>query len=223
MDELVKQKELKEQTEQDLKPLANRLETQNNRIADLVKKKERIIKDINRNNQKLEKLNEDLKFKENIIMEYKKKQQEIEGKLKEQQKAYENVRSEKNIYSKNLIETQDEIAEVKKRLRIVNNQIGDCNQDQLMEEADAKKKALNMEMFQVKVWQKKHEKLQKINEDFKKSILKKEQFIKIFVNEICKLKFIKKNIDSKLKNIEQFYNTIISERDILGTQLIKVD
>jgi vacuolar-type H+-ATPase catalytic subunit A/Vma1 len=91
-----------------------------------------------------------------------------------------------------------------------------------MEEADAKKKALNMEMFQVKVWQKKHEKLQKINEDFKKSILKKEQFIKIFVNEICKLKFMKKNIDSKLKNIQQFYNTIISERDILGAQLIKV-
>ena len=91
-----------------------------------------------------------------------------------------------------------------------------------MEEADAKKKALNMEMFQVKVWQKKHEKLQKINEDFKKSILKKEQFIKIFVNEICKLKFMKKNIDAKLKNIQQFYNTIISERDILGAQLIKV-
>lgn len=91
-----------------------------------------------------------------------------------------------------------------------------------MEEADAKKKGLNMEMFKVKVWQKKHEKLQKINEDLKKSIIKKEQFIKIFVNEICKLKFIKKNIDSKLKNIEQFYNTIISERDILGTQLIKV-
>lgn len=124
MGELVKQKELKEQTEQDLKPLTARLETQNQRIAELVKKKERIIKEINRNNQKLEKLHEDLKFKENIIMEYKKKQQEIEGKLKEQQKDYENVRSEKNIYSKNLIETQDEIAEVKKRLRIVNNQIG---------------------------------------------------------------------------------------------------
>lgn len=91
-----------------------------------------------------------------------------------------------------------------------------------MEEADAKKKALNMEMFKVRELQKRYEKLQKINEDFKKSILKKEQFIKIFVNEICKLKFMKKNIDSKLKNIQKFYNTIISERDILGAQLIEV-
>lgn len=46
-----------------------------------------------------------------------------------------------------------------------------------MEEADAKKKALNMEMFKVRELQKRYEKLQKINEDFKKSILKKEQFI----------------------------------------------
>ena len=91
-----------------------------------------------------------------------------------------------------------------------------------MEEADAKKKALNMEMFKVRELQKRYEKLQKINEDFKKSILKKEQFIKIFVNEICKLKFMIKNIDSKLKNIQKFYNTIISERDILGAQLIEV-
>ena len=92
----------------------------------------------------------------------------------------------------------------------------------MVEEAEAKKKALNMENFKVKELQKRHEKLQRINEDFKKSIVKKEQYIKIFVNEICKLKFMKKNIDSKLKNIQQFYNTIISERDILGTQLIKV-
>ena len=118
------QKDIKEKTEKNLKPLTIRLETQNQKIADLIKKKERIIKDINKNNQRFEKLNEDLKFKENIIMEYKKKYQEIDNKLKEQQKDYENVRSEKNIYSKNLIETQDEIAEVKKRLRIVNNQIG---------------------------------------------------------------------------------------------------
>ena len=91
-----------------------------------------------------------------------------------------------------------------------------------MEEADAKKKALNMEMFKVRELQKRYEKLQKIYEDFKKCILKKEQFIKIFVNEICKLKFMIKNIDSKLKNIQKFYNTIISERDILGAHLIEV-
>ena len=124
MGELTKQKEIKEQTQQDLKPLTNRLEVQNQKIAELIKNKEKIIKQINRNSERLEKLNEELKFKENIIMEFKKKHQEIENKLKEQQKNYENVRSEKNIYSKNLIETQDEISEVKKRLRIVNNQIG---------------------------------------------------------------------------------------------------
>lgn len=182
-----------------------------------MKKIEQYSKEINKNVIKLEKLSEDIKFKNNIILEYQKQYQEIETKLKEQQKDYESVRTDKNIYSKNLVESQDEISEVKKKLRILNNQI-----DQLVEEADAKKKALSMETFKVKELQKRHEKLQKINEDFKKSIVKKEQFIKIFVNEICKLKFMKNNIDSKLKSIQQFYNTIISERDILGTQLISV-
>lgn len=92
-----------------------------------------------------------------------------------------------------------------------------------MEELDAKKKALSMEIFRVREYSKRNERMQKINEDFKKCIIKKEQCVKIFVNEISKLKFMKKNIDSKLRSIQQFYNTIISERDILGTQLIKVN
>jgi septal ring factor EnvC (AmiA/AmiB activator) len=50
------------------------------------------------------------------------------------------VRSDRNLYSKQLTETQDEIAEIKRRYKIINYQIA-----QLKEEIDAKENALSRE------------------------------------------------------------------------------
>lgn len=50
------------------------------------------------------------------------------------------MRSDRNLYSKQLTETQDEIAEIKRRYKIVNYQIA-----QLKEEIDAKENALSRE------------------------------------------------------------------------------
>lgn len=115
---------MKEKIEQGMEPLKKRIEKQGKEKGALMKRKDWFIKEINKLNMRIEKLRENIKFKDNIILEYQKKYQEIELKLKEQQKAYESVRSDKNTYSKNLVDNQDQISEVKKRLRIVTNQIG---------------------------------------------------------------------------------------------------
>ena len=47
------------------------------------------------------------------------------------------VRSDRNLYSKNLIESQDEIAEMRRKFKIMNHQI-----EQLKEEIDAKDQVL---------------------------------------------------------------------------------
>ena len=49
---------------------------------------------------------EDVKIREMQIFDYKKKIAESETKLKQQQNLYEAVRSDRNLYSKNLIESQ---------------------------------------------------------------------------------------------------------------------
>lgn len=49
---------------------------------------------------------EDVKVREMQIFDYKKKIAESETKLKQQQNLYEAVRSDRNLYSKNLIESQ---------------------------------------------------------------------------------------------------------------------
>ena len=49
---------------------------------------------------------EDIKVREMQIFDYKKTIAEAETKLKQQQNLYEAVRSDRNLYSKNLIEAQ---------------------------------------------------------------------------------------------------------------------
>lgn len=48
----------------------------------------------------------DIKIREMQIIDYSKKIVESENKLKQQQNLYEAVRSDRNLYSKNLVEAQ---------------------------------------------------------------------------------------------------------------------
>lgn len=86
---------------------------------------------------------EDVKVREMQIFDYKKKIAENETKLKQQQNLYEAVRSDRNLYSKNLIESQDEITEMKRKLKIMNHQI-----DQLKEEISSKEAMLVKEKLE---------------------------------------------------------------------------
>jgi len=83
---------------------------------------------------------EEVKLKQNLISELKKENIEFEGKLKQQQNLYEAVRSDRNLYSKNLIEAQDEVAELKRKFKIASHQI-----TQLKDEIDTKDMALQAE------------------------------------------------------------------------------
>merc|ERR1719473_97553 len=85
---------------------------------------------------------EELKNRDNKISELKKNLSDVKGKLGEQKEQYETVRTERNIYSKSLVESQDEIAELKRKFKIMNHQI-----EQLKEEIKEKEAALLKENF----------------------------------------------------------------------------
>jgi len=129
---------------------------------------------------------------------------------------YEAVRSDRNLYSKNLTETQDEIAEIKRRYKIVSHEIS-----QLKEEIDAKEAALTKEHFDLKQAEKKAEELQKQTVKYAQEHKKKEEKIKSLLNEISKLQFIINESEKQRKKLKEEYESVISERDILGTQLIR--
>jgi hypothetical protein len=61
---------------------------------------------------------EEVRLKKNMLSEMRKENIEFEAKLKQQQNLYEAVRSEKNLYSKNLLEAQDDVAELNRKFKI---------------------------------------------------------------------------------------------------------
>lgn len=52
---------------------------------------------------------------------------EGETRLKQQQNLYEAVRADRNLYSKNLIQAQDEIQEMKRKFQIMVSNHSTCN------------------------------------------------------------------------------------------------
>lgn len=203
---------LKEDYSQDKEKITQRVTT----ISDLQIEKEKYIKEEKQANKKCLHLSEEIKLKDNQISEIQKKTQEVDVRLKHQQQLYEEVRRDKNLYSKNLTEKQDEIAETTLRHKIVIHQTA-----QLKEELDAKNKALNQQYYKAKDAEKQHQNLKKINEKLKKTVDEKKEEQLRQKNDIGKLQFIMKNSENERKKLRSQYESVVSQRDILGTQLIR--
>jgi len=113
----------------------NTLQEQNNANKDHIQQliqsirkieaeKEEKTQAANKANANLMQMVEEVKLKRNLIGELKKENIEFESKLKQQQNLYEVVRSDRNLYGKNLIIANDEVIELRKKFRIAQYQIG---------------------------------------------------------------------------------------------------
>lgn len=90
-------------------------------IYRLEKERDKFSQDASRSNANLMQMVEEVKLKQNLISELKKENIEFEAKLKQQQNLYEAVRSDRNLYSKNLIEAQDEVADMRRKFGIASH------------------------------------------------------------------------------------------------------
>uniref|UniRef100_A0A2K5MZF7 Cilia and flagella associated protein 58 n=1 Tax=Cercocebus atys TaxID=9531 RepID=A0A2K5MZF7_CERAT len=130
----------KRNLEEEIQNYKDEAQKQRNIIFHLEKERDRYINQASDLTQKVLMNMEDIKVRETQIFDYRKKIAESEIKLKQQQNLYEAVRSDRNLYSKNLVEAQDEITEMKRKLKIMTHQV-----DQLKEEISAKESALEKE------------------------------------------------------------------------------
>ncbi|KAJ3186704.1 hypothetical protein HDU85_007524 [Gaertneriomyces sp. JEL0708] len=185
-------------------------------IYSLEKERERWIEEGSRMKEEVAKREEEVKLGEMTMFDQRKKISELERKLKEQQSLYENVRADRNVYSKNLVEAQDEITETKRKLKIMSHQI-----EQLKEEIASKEAALVKEHFE-------HSKLEKEKEALSATIGKLQQqyedvqeTLRNQQSEESKLRHIITVSDTNLLRLQKDYATLLQERDILGTQLIR--
>jgi len=159
---------------------------------------------------------EEVKLREMTILDLQKKISESDARLKQQQHLYEAVRSDRNQYSKNLIESQDEIAEMKRKFKIMNHQI-----EQLKEEIQAKDQAYVKERVEHTKSEKEKDTLKNELIRIKKQVAVAEASMKNFEAEVSKLNHIITDADVEHLRQKREYDIVINERDILGTQLIR--
>lgn len=82
------------------------------------------------------------RLKQAEIFDYKKRLAEAETRYRQQQSLFEVVRAERNSYSKSLVEAQEEIRDLRSKLKITSQQV-----EQLKEDIAAKEASLVKEEF----------------------------------------------------------------------------
>ncbi|XP_064630786.1 cilia- and flagella-associated protein 58-like [Lineus longissimus] len=206
----------KKNLEQEIQNYKEEAQKQRKIIYQLEKERDRYINEASDLTQKVLQHMEDVKVREMQIFDYKKKIAEAETKLKQQQNLYEAVRSDRNLYSKNLIESQDEITEMKRKLKIMNHQI-----DQLKEEISSKEAALVKENLEHHRVEKEKEALKAELQRMKQQAEDSKAYIEAQEAEERKLLKIIAEADAERVRQKKELDQVISERDILGTQLVR--
>ncbi|CAG9330022.1 unnamed protein product [Blepharisma stoltei] len=159
---------------------------------------------------------EQVKYKNSMISQLQRDNLDAEAKLKQQQNLYEAVRSDRNIYSKTLLESNEEIDELRRKYKILQHQI-----TKLREEISSKNNLIREQRqshSNLEEENKTNEQKQKRLEEKKKE---KEGYIRNYENQISKLKYYIAEAEQEKMKQKKEYEMVINDRDILGTQLIK--
>ncbi|CAK0901746.1 unnamed protein product, partial [Prorocentrum cordatum] len=141
---------------------------------------------------------------------------DVKVKLGQQKNLYETVRSDKNLYSKNYIESLDEISEMRKKFKVMNHQI-----EQLKEEIKEKDKALVSEHTEHQSISRDTEKFTDNLKKHQKATTRSHQVVEQQQGEIKKLESTIQEAESERQNQRKEFEAVISERNILGTQLVR--
>lgn len=206
----------KKNLEQEIASYRDESAKQRKIIFQLEKEREKYINETSDLNHRLNNLMEDIKIKKMEINESQKKIIEATARLKQQQGLYEACRSDRNLYLKNLMESQDETNEMKKKLKIMTHQI-----DQFKEEIGNKESALvkvNLEHVRI---EKEKESLRGELQRMRKSLAESRTQLSGMEKEISNLQQVIRDADTDKKNQQKELDRVTTERDILGTQLVR--
>lgn len=158
----------------------------------------------------------EIRVRDLAISDLQKRVADTDGKLKQQQALYESVRSDRNLYSKSLVEAQDEVSELRRKFRVLSHVI-----DQLKSEILTKDESLLKEHFAHKSALKEKDAIVQDLERTRQQVRESEEAIAVQRAEIAKLNCIISEADMERDRQMKEYRIVISERDILGTQLIR--
>ncbi len=192
------------------------IEEQKNQIRMVLLEKERYEHDVEVTNQQYYTALEELKLQELQIQELQKKITEDQAKLKYKQNLYEAVRSDRNLYSKQLSDAQDEIGHLKRKFRNINHRI-----EQLKDEVGLKDHAIVKEHFLHHSVDKERELLKNELTKIRKQVHSSEGIIDNQRVEVLKLVKIIEEADLERHRQRNELAAVLSERNLLTSQIVK--
>lgn len=159
---------------------------------------------------------EELKKRETALGDIVKETGEVQAKLNQQKNLYDAVCTDRNLYSKNLIESNEEIAQMKKKFKMMYHQI-----ESLKLEIKDKDSALIKEHFE-------HHKVLKSNDTLAEQTEKAKKKVKNMTSigdtqkqEVKKIEATIAEAEAEKATQQKELEGVMSERDILTTQLIR--
>jgi chromosome segregation ATPase len=206
----------KKNIETKLKGYVREAENSKNNIYRLEKEREKYQFDSAEATQKYYQALEEVKIKTLEAHDIHKKIADGQEKLKQQQALYEAVRSDRNSKSKALIEAHDETEEMKRKFRIMSQQI-----EQLKDEISSRERTLVDEHYKKINLQKNRDRINEEIEKLKEKLHESEGINKAQEEELYRLTLIIKEADEERRKQQKDFEAFVSDRDILGTQLIR--
>ncbi|XP_072750545.1 uncharacterized protein [Anoplolepis gracilipes] len=156
------------------------------------------------------------KLRQTEIFDYKKRLAEAETRHRQQQSLFDAVRAERNLYSKSLVEAQEEVRDLKSKLKITSQQI-----EQLREDIATKEASLIKEEFLLGRIEKEKENLKVDLRTSRVEVSGLRREIEEAKNEEKRLRHTVQQADIDLGRRKKDIDNIMNERDILGTQLVR--
>ena len=159
---------------------------------------------------------EELKLQEVQAKELQDRIVSDQAKLKQQQNHYEAVRSDRNLHSKHLVESQEEINGLKRRFKMMAHQI-----EQMKEQITSRDHDMVKVHFHHHAIDKDKETLKNELTRTKKQITSAEQIIQNQKVESVKLSRIIEEAEVEKQRQEKELETVTSERNLLCAQVMK--
>ncbi|XP_027886375.1 cilia- and flagella-associated protein 58 [Xiphophorus couchianus] len=218
-----KQQDLMKLLEQDKRTLKHEIsgfwqEAQKQRkvIQQLEKERDRYVNESSSLMQKVQQKLTVVEDKEMEIFDWRKKATESECKLKQQENLLESVIAERNLYSKNLIESQEEISEMKRKIKTMSNQVA-----RLKDDITEKEQELVRDQQEQKRLEKENEVFKGDLQSIKLQLEETKQLIDSQRTEQQKLQMIITSMEEDRVQQQKQLQQVIRERDSLGKQLLQ--
>lgn len=186
------------------------------RIFELEKQREKYGIELSQANAKYFACKEELKTRGATLTELKRQIANVQAKRNQQKNLYDAVCMDRNLHAKNLVESNEQIAEMRRKFKIMFHQT-----TALKEEIRDKDSRLVRGHFD-------HKEVREHNEKLKDSKEKAQRRLRSLMNIVETQRAQMKKLESTIQEAEQERQAqlkelegVIGERDILGAQLIR--